>query len=268
MKKRVILGMLTVLGTVGGVRVHAEEASTEMPVQVESGGISLEAAPGSLDFGAIKTSLDREAYHPTINQRYTMVNEFSWEDSFYNDWMKNPFDNSLHIMPRHVADYWTYVDARAYLVRITDPSTNPGEWKLCAERTPMTHVETGAQMKNERLYFGEFTDNAEVEGEKVDGYSSNGLPDNSYWLADHATLTEEKTVIAAYKGSAAKGKHLISPFKAPNQEGKVLNQPEIRAHEEYSYTEENIILGTDNKTIIPEDGAYTSTITWTVEVTK
>lgn len=261
MKKWVIVGMLSICGFFG-IQAAAEGSETPASVEAQGGDMSIEVSGGGINFGNITPSLDKKEYFPEINQREHMKNVNTAQEAFLNEWLFNPYDKGIQVMPP--IDYYpgTYMDARAYNVRVVDNTLGGSGWNLHVKRTPFVHVETGKQLENEHLFVGEIKDNAEVNGTSDDP----NAPDH-YYLSQATMIGFDNVEVAKYKGASAKGEHLISMLAPENEQGKTLSQPQLPLEEDYIYTEKNIMLALDKHSVIPEAGQYQSTILWTVQVT-
>ncbi|MBP1044697.1 WxL domain-containing protein [Enterococcus sp. BWM-S5] len=158
------------------------------------------------------------------------------------------------------------MDARAYNVRIVDNTLGNSGWKLLVRRIPFVHVGTGKQIENEHFFVGQMKDNAEVHGVDISDPNSNWNDPNGYELYSATTIGFDNIGVANYKGTAAKGEHLISMLSPDNEEGKNLKQPDLPIDQDYIYTEKNITLGLDKHSVISEAGQYQATLVWTLQV--
>lgn len=195
-------------------------------------------APGGLNFGEIQPTITEQptqkVYHPTINPSDFLFNKIP---DISTSWIGNEFDpeyTAPNVMPP--APGWGITP---YMLNVFNSAFDHNSWSVKLSRTPFVSSK-GNAMTGEHLYINNFYDRGEYDGRLTTK------------LAEYATVTEVPTPIVAFEGESAKGLHLISPLVFKNDFGE-------------PYTEENIALVVGNSADVPDAGAYTASLIWTVE---
>lgn len=265
MKKGLVVGSAAVAGVfLFPVVGNAESVTQGAEVMVADGNITLEVPSGlvlsfqDLEYGGYRQD---KYFHPVVKPVSFCFGIFT-ETGFASD---NPYDD-IEVHPPTVYGN-PMQDA---IVKITNKnSTNP-EFKIAVQRTGFFHRETGEEMTGVHLYMGNFKDGIDYAGASRANtrfYNPSAIEGtDTYWLARYLTIEEEtSSLVADYRGKSGLGEHFISPFTPSirNSDGTISIQP---AYYE-SYSEENISLGVDSYTKIPAAGAYTTTLTWSIEQT-
>lgn len=226
------------------IPANAETGSHDVQTTVNEGEFNVSFTEGGLTFGEIKKPNN---YSFDYNQQILppVVNPLS---SSYNtgktpsiSWSSNEFDPN-YTPPQVSTAKENYVPA---MLIVENTSASHTAWKVSLSRTPFIN-ESGEQISGESLYMGKFSDH---------GRFDQSIKEN-YQLAEYATITEEPTIVASYRGESAQGTHLISPL--------TFEQNDINSNSTY-YTEKNIVLVISNSTKIPKSGNYSSSLVWTIE---
>ncbi|MDF0479507.1 hypothetical protein OL233_04320 [Vagococcus sp. PNs007] len=204
-------------------------------------------------------------YHPTIKQSTVA---YSTPPVFYNsDSSINPFENPPEFPP---------VDPEPFpgppkdaIVRIDNSKLGNPDFKVSVKRTPFVNTENGAAIEGIHLFMGNFNDRMDFFGDSRSNEA--GSPD-SYWLTSNLTIEESnETLVADYRGEAARGQHWLSPFTPDNltEDGYLVLGPEAidpELQKEHLYEEKNISLAVDKNTHFPSAGNYESTVTWSIQL--
>lgn len=257
------LSSFSLLATTSNVHAESNKKEQKFSVTVKEGTLKLMPSTKMVStFPELEPSTnDTTYYHPTIKQ--TTVAYPTEATSFNQGNSTNPYE-------------FPPVDPEPFpgppkdaIVRIDNSKLGNPDFKVSVKRTPFVNTENGAAIEGIQLFMGNFNDRMDFFGD----FRSNeaGSPD-SYWLTSNLTIEESnETLVADYRGEAARGQHWLSPFTPDNltEDGYLVLGPEAidpELQKEHLYEEKNISLAVDKNTHFPSAGNYESTVTWSIQL--
>lgn len=242
--------------------VYAEETGTQrVSAVVEPRTTLIEVADSNMSFSNLKKEFKKVSYiHPEIT-----LNIFLEDDDRVTQThlAENPYSSV-----KKGESSTTGGSAKVGMIRITNDDIDHPDFKVTVSRSKFVHNETGEEMSNVKLFMGEFKDGNDYTGKNRNKeLSNNYMNENNYWLAYDLTIEEDSpSLVADYRGTAALGKHWLSPYTS----AKISNDGSFgtaTAERLDRYTEKNISLAIDDSSVIPKSGGYTTTLTWAIEKT-
>ncbi|MDT2829837.1 hypothetical protein P7H62_07380 [Vagococcus carniphilus] len=249
MKKNLLFLIVSLSSFTVGTQVFAEnnELTTKTTANVEDGVFKVKAASGSINFGEIQPAanrrIERRAYYPKINSAEFKNNVNLNTETYYWDY-GNPYDPNSEPTISPEPNIGTSLST----IEVFNSDLNITDWQVKLSRTPMKN-KNNKEISGEKLFIGEMNDWGDLirMAEK-----------DNYQLANHVTVTGEKTLVASYSKDASYGTHLISPFGKQSENANdepIENNIEIK----------NMFLGISADTVIPEKGEYSSDLIWIIE---